>query len=183
MEISHPGLNPEFAARVRAERAGVAYVVPPTRGKPAKPGRSTKDLFDAARQLLIETRRDRVAAAEALAEIRRERRESAEVLAEARAQALTIITEAELAARALVRHPTLPSVAAIQKEVAGRHGIPVQRLLGCNMARPLVAARDEAIALAHAARPDLSFPALGRLFRRDHSSIMSALKRYRSRNP
>ncbi|MBX3751922.1 MAG: hypothetical protein KF897_17725, partial [Opitutaceae bacterium] len=48
---------------------------------------------------------------------------------------------------------------------------------GASRTRHVVEARFEAIRLVRAARPDLSLPAIGRLFNRDHTTILHALKR------
>lgn len=133
-----------------------------------KPSRapSAGDMAQQLRALLRDARKDREAAAAALAE--------------ARVQAQTIIAEAEAGARIVTMiGPALPSVLSIQKQTAERHGVTLQALLGDGRGRELMAARYEAIALAHAARPDLSAAALGRIFKRDHTIILRALKRSR----
>lgn len=111
------------------------------------------------------------------AEARADREAAALALAEARLHAATIVAEAQVKVAAKVdAGPALPSVAEIQTATAERHGITLSALLGKGMARHIVAARYEAIRLAHAARPDLSSPSLGRLFRRDHTTVLRAIK-------
>jgi chromosomal replication initiation ATPase DnaA len=111
---------------------------------------------------------------------RKDREEAATILADARAQAQTIIAEAEASACIVSNGgPALVRVVSIQRQTAERHGVTLQAMLGPGTGRHLVAARYEAIRLAHAARPDLSSAALGRLFKRDHTIILRALKQAR----
>ena len=118
------------------------------------------------------------AARRLLDDARRYREEAALVLADARTHAAMIVAEAEIAVRAKIDvGPSLPSIAEIIKATAVRHSITVSALLSQGRSRHLVAARHEAIALAHAARPDFSLPALGRIFRRDHTAILHALRK------
>lgn len=115
-----------------------------------------------------------------LRDARKDREEAAAILAEARAQARTIIAEAnECAEIATQCDPARPSVLDIQKQTAQRYGVALQALLGPGRARLLVSARHEAITLAHAAWPELSYPALGRLFQRDHTAILHVVRKAR----
>ncbi len=154
------GLNPEFRDAVLAKRLSVAAPrTAPALPRRAKPRHDAADLLAEARKLF--------------AEATRERAEAARVLADAREEAELILARAQDA----VALPSLPSVKAILCEVASRHGVTIAAITGRSLRREVVAARHEAIALAHAARPDLSLPALGRLFRRDHTTILSALRK------
>ncbi|WP_287317180.1 helix-turn-helix domain-containing protein [Mesorhizobium sp.] len=119
------------------------------------------------------------------------------IIAEARAEATAIVNAAlaearqQIAAAALgaSRHiadeqpgefvpPERVLVADIIRQTAERHGISARRLLGRGVSKQLVAARTEAIAMAYVLRPDLSLPALGRLFdNRDHTTILHAVRR------
>lgn len=110
-----------------------------------------------------------------LDEARRDREAAASVLAEAHVQAAAIITETEVLIRQKISLPPLPSVIDIIKAVGERHGFTLRAMLGRGQSRALAAARREAIALAHAARPDLNPSHLGRIFRRDRSTILHAL--------
>lgn len=65
----------------------------------------------------------------------------------------------------------------ILRDVAVKHGLTVGILRGPSRSRHIVAVRHEAIAAVHVARPDLSLPALGRIFNRDHTSILFALRK------
>jgi chromosomal replication initiation ATPase DnaA len=50
-------------------------------------------------------------------------------------------------------------------------------VLGPSRARPLVQARFDAVAAVKMAYPGMSLPMLGRLFKRDHTSILAALRK------
>lgn len=153
------GLNPDFRDAVLAKRLVAAPPLAPVLPRRAKPPHDAVHFLAEARKLF--------------AEATRERAEAARVLAEAREEAGLILARAEEA----LALPALPSVKAILSEVAGRHGVTIAAITGRSVRREIVAARHEAIALAHAARPDLSLPALGRLFRRDHTTILNALRK------
>jgi chromosomal replication initiation ATPase DnaA len=153
---------PELRARLLAQRAGI-------KEPRAKPKIVEKPKPDSA-HALIKAAREMLAAATADREL------AAQALSDARAQAATIIAEAEATADLVSTiGPVLPSVAAIQKAVAERYGISVSAMLGAGVSNDLVAARYEAIRQAHAARPDLSPNRLGRLFRRDRTIIIRAI--------
>jgi chromosomal replication initiation ATPase DnaA len=49
-------------------------------------------------------------------------------------------------------------------------------VLGPSRARPLVQARFDAVAAVKMAYPGMSLPMLGRLFKRDHTTLLHALK-------
>jgi chromosomal replication initiation ATPase DnaA len=61
--------------------------------------------------------------------------------------------------------------------VAAWHGFTVDDVLGPSRARPLVQARFDAVAAVKMAYPGMSLPMLGRLFKRDHTSILAALRK------
>lgn len=66
--------------------------------------------------------------------------------------------------------------------IADQHGVSIADILGPRKMRNLIAARFDAIVAVYENCRDtkgnrLSYPAIGRLFERDHTSIMSALKR------
>jgi chromosomal replication initiation ATPase DnaA len=65
----------------------------------------------------------------------------------------------------------------IVESVAARHGVSVADIFSPCRLRPIVDARHEAIAEVCEARPHWSYPTVGRLFGRDHTTIMSALER------
>lgn len=156
------GLNPAFRDAVLAKRAGLAPpLVPSIADIATRPAERAE-----ARQLMAEARKLFALAV-------RERAEAARVLANALVEADLIRTRAAEVAEL----PLLPSVREIIGAVAARHGLAVSAILGARKSRQVVAARHEAIALAHAARPDLSLSELGRLFKRDHTSIHHVLRK------
>jgi hypothetical protein len=65
----------------------------------------------------------------------------------------------------------LPLIAA----AAARFDVTVDQVLGPERTWQVSSARFEAIRAVHEAHPNLSWPDLGRLFRRHHASIMNAL--------
>ena len=70
---------------------------------------------------------------------------------------------------------------AIVGDVASRHGVTVEEILGPRRHRHIINARFEAIAKVVEARPQWSYPTIGKLFNRDHSTIMSALDKIGAR--
>jgi hypothetical protein len=68
------------------------------------------------------------------------------------------------------------SVKALLKEVAGRHEVTVGEILGPSRVTKIKDARWEAIILVHAAHPLWSLPKIGRLFNKDHTTILHCLK-------
>lgn len=71
----------------------------------------------------------------------------------------------------------LKPVAEIIKEVAEKHGVTPAQILGPRRSYPIVAARHEAMAQAYLERPDLSIVQIGRQFKRDHTTLLSAAKK------
>ena len=59
--------------------------------------------------------------------------------------------------------------------IASKHGLTAGDLTGPNRRRHVVVARYEAIKAVKAAHPQLSYPQLGRLFNRDHSTCLYAM--------
>jgi hypothetical protein len=73
----------------------------------------------------------------------------------------------------------LPSPKIIIKLVALKHGVPVATMIGPLKSNAMVAARDEAIGLVYTHCRVVSLGELGRLFNRDHTSILHALRKMR----
>lgn len=69
------------------------------------------------------------------------------------------------------------TVKSIIRMVADKHGLSVDAILSQRRDRLTVAARHEAIVTAATLREDLSLPALGRQFKRDHTTILHALRK------
>ena len=79
-----------------------------------------------------------------------------------------------------VRQPKTP-VRALIERVATFHEIPYEVILGPRRDKKAVAARFDAIKAVHDARPDLSTPQIGKHFNRDHTSILHALGRLKTK--
>lgn len=59
--------------------------------------------------------------------------------------------------------------------VAAKHGLTSDDIIGRSRKLNVLAARKEAMRMAHSLRPDLSSPQLGRIFKRDHTTILYIL--------
>jgi hypothetical protein len=73
-----------------------------------------------------------------------------------------------------------PNPKNILRLVSLKHGLPVAEIIGLSRKRHVVAARYEAIALIYTHCRQVSLPALGRIFTRDHTTILHALRKMRS---
>lgn len=73
----------------------------------------------------------------------------------------------------------LPSPKLIIRLVALKHGVPSSHLTGPARTRDLVAARDQAIGMIWTHCRQMSLPALGRFFERDHTTILHSLRKLR----
>lgn len=62
-------------------------------------------------------------------------------------------------------------------QVAACHGITVEEILGPSRKMAIITARQDAMVEVFLARPDLSFPMIGRIFHRDHSTVVHTVKR------
>ncbi len=63
--------------------------------------------------------------------------------------------------------------------VATFHGVEPQDITGASRNRAITRARFDAVRAVAEARPDMSLPMIGRVFNRDHTTILHALKRTR----
>lgn len=63
---------------------------------------------------------------------------------------------------------------------AAKHGVTVEDILGHSRARAIVAVRHEAMALVYQ-HTQCSMPGVGRLFGRDHTSVLHALQKLNAR--
>jgi len=70
-------------------------------------------------------------------------------------------------------------VTALQQSVATHYGYTLEELLGPRRNRTLAKARHVAMLLAR--QQGLSYPELGRAFRRDHSTVISGVRSVRRR--
>jgi chromosomal replication initiation ATPase DnaA len=69
------------------------------------------------------------------------------------------------------------STRQIIQSVARLHQVKVAELMGRRRFRPIVRARQDAIRRVAEAKPHLSISQLGRIFDRDHSTILWAMGR------
>ncbi len=67
--------------------------------------------------------------------------------------------------------------ALIIAQVAALHRLNVEDLTGISRVVPIIEARFDAIAAVYLARPDLSLIQIGKLFNRDHTSVLAAVRR------
>lgn len=73
-----------------------------------------------------------------------------------------------------------PKAISVLREVADEHGIGIARLMGRERVRPISRARQQAM-LRLAEELDMSVAEIARLFDRDHTTVIYALKRARWR--
>lgn len=62
------------------------------------------------------------------------------------------------------------------RKMASRYGVTVEMVFGQNRSKCLVTIRHWMIRFVRRCRPDWSLTAMGRMFRRDHTSILHALR-------
>ena len=72
-----------------------------------------------------------------------------------------------------------PSHAQIIRQVADKHGIEVEHMIGPRRTRPLVNARIEAYCRLYNECPQMSLPAIGRAVGgRDHTTVLHAIRNH-----
>ncbi len=98
-----------------------------------------------------------------------------QILAE-RATTRARLTEATRVAR-LKRQMDNVGVLAIVADVAEKHNCTVADIMGRDLSKPIIRARHEAIAEVAKQRPAFSTPRIGRLFGRDHSTVLHVLQK------
>jgi chromosomal replication initiator protein len=59
-------------------------------------------------------------------------------------------------------------------------GVTMAQIISIRRTRDLIKPRHRCYYEVYRQRPDLSFPAMGRHFKRDHTSIISGVKKYRT---
>jgi chromosomal replication initiation ATPase DnaA len=82
----------------------------------------------------------------------------------------------------LDRHPAVPRERrapprVLIERVAAWHRLPTTAILSTRRDRPAIVARWDAVVAVKMAYPTISFARLGRLFDRDHTTIMHALRK------
>lgn len=112
--------------------------------------------------------------------------EAERMLADAKVEAARIIAIAMEQAAAIMENATdsLPEDVAARlsaKDIiditAHRHGLTTGDILGHRRCKAVVRVRHAAMAAVYLARPDMSLPQIGRAFKRDHTSILHALRK------
>lgn len=66
---------------------------------------------------------------------------------------------------------------AIIDLVSQAHGISYAEIMGRSRVNPIVAARQAAMFEVHKRRPDLTLPQLGKIFGKDHTTILHAIRK------
>lgn len=67
---------------------------------------------------------------------------------------------------------------AIIAEAALQHGVSVEDIVGQGRSKPLIAARHQAVVEVATRNPAMSMPQIGRLFRRDHTTILAVFRKF-----
>ena len=70
------------------------------------------------------------------------------------------------------------SLLAVIDAIAVKHGMTAADIRGPDRRHKFVIARHEAMAAVKQAKPDMSYPQMGRLFNRDHSTVLYAVKKH-----
>lgn len=73
--------------------------------------------------------------------------------------------------------PFVPPLRALITEIAEQHGLTYSHIIGPSRSHKVIAARFDAIAAVANARPTMSLNHLGNVFHRDHTTILSALRK------
>jgi chromosomal replication initiation ATPase DnaA len=68
---------------------------------------------------------------------------------------------------------------AVIAEVADRHGVPVEEVMGGRREKIIARARQDSMAAIKARFPNDTLPMIGRLFNRDHTTVLHALRKQR----
>lgn len=76
--------------------------------------------------------------------------------------------------------PTTTKIKSLITFIAARHGVGPAGMLGRQQRRELTAARQEAMAVL-AEQMGLSLPAIGKLFNRDHSTVLYSIRQHNKR--
>ncbi len=76
-----------------------------------------------------------------------------------------------------LRNGRVPPKAIIAEILADFDGISVADVMSHRRGRHLISARHACVYAVHKRRPDLSYPQLGRIFERDHTTILHAVRK------
>lgn len=69
------------------------------------------------------------------------------------------------------------STLEIIQTIATEQGVTVEQILSPLRSKPVTRARHMAMAAIRVARPQLSLPVIGRMFGRDHTSVLHGIRR------
>lgn len=142
-----PRYNPDFVRRVRAKRR-----------------------VEAQRAALAREAAEREARRLAEAEFRAANRAAAQAVREERAvEEYRIIDLSAGSARVPAR--------TIIEQVSQKTGIPYAEIIGVTRKRAIAAARMTAMYEVRMRRPDMSLPQIGKVFKRDHTTILHAIRK------
>jgi chromosomal replication initiation ATPase DnaA len=154
------------------------YAMDPKAPPPRREQATVKRVNIVSEQRARDERQARLDAAEA------DRREQTrQIIAAAKAQAELIVSEAQSLAAVITAEAVAevearpPSVMDIIKAMAEKHGVSVAEIKGKRRNRHITVARQEAMALAYEQRPDLALPQIGRVFGRDHTTVLYAVQK------
>ena len=132
-------------------------------------------VFNPAFVARVHAKRREAARQADLARREREEAERAERWRKIVAERQRKAAEAEAIVTVSVDAPT--SIRALIRATELRHGLPAGSIVGHDRSRSVTSARFEAMAKAREMRPELSLPQLGRIFHRDHTTILYALRK------
>ena len=143
----------------------------------------------------VRATRQKQARTEALALLRETNAERARVINLAQLEAAGIVHRAEIRANEIIRSAnakaSLPApepepsgepivrrtIHVIASEAAANIGVTLTEIRGHNRSKHMTGKRHQVIAAVYVERPDLSLPYIGKFFKRDHSSILNAVKK------
>lgn len=157
-------------------------------------------MFAAAYRNTERSIRERVKPSEGLSQMARfnaeqqARKEARHIIDEARGEAEKIVKAAEVKAESMIAEAVTrvgkilglagmessenkQPVIDIIRIVAAKHGVSVTDIKSQTRTLHIVEARHEAMALVYQLRPDLSLPAIGRVFGRDHTTVLHAARK------
>lgn len=106
----------------------------------------------------------------------REERQRAEDVAPLSFRTIEIPSPSEIAAY-VPPVGTIQPAQSIIRHVASLYGVSYGDIVGHRRNRKIVAARHAAVRAVADARPDMTLPGMGRVFNRDHTTLLHALRK------
>ena len=116
------------------------------------------------------------AALEARQAVERKKRQEAEAMAPMSFRVIEIPSPSAIADY-VPPSGTVQPAQCIIRHVANLYGVSYGDIIGPRRSREIVAARHVAVRAVADARPDMSLPMMGRVFKRDHTTLLAALKK------